>query len=226
VKLTFFDTETTGLPDKEPFLSSPELGPEITEYAIADWEDGEVTAVVHKLIMPKNSDGFTVDAEGTARTLDGFPMSFRPDAWQGRAVHWNKTDDQTMRERLTPNYLAGSNPTFDCDRVWWEMKRGGAGGKKPGWSHRVINTASIGALLWIQGKVEKTGLGYLAKFFGVDHDAHTSLGDVRAAITVWERMHDEFVYKPKRWAEALAEIAKHSPDASMAEFAAEELAAR
>lgn len=220
--LTFVDTETTGLPDKEPFISSPETGPEITEYAIADWNDGAVTNLVHKLIMPQHApEG---DAEGTVRTADGFPMSFRHDTWKGKAVNWNKTDDQCMRERLTKNYLAGSNPEFDKARIAWEMARSGA--KAPGWSHRILNTASLGYLLWVQGKVERTGLVYLAKFFGIEHEAHTSLGDVRAAILVWEHMYEEFIGRPQRWKEALAEIVKHSPDASMAEFAAEELAGK
>lgn len=226
MRLTFFDTETTGLPDKEPFLSEPELGPEITEYAIVDWDDGAQSGEFHKVIWPRNAP--EPDAEGTVRTADGFPMSFRHDTWKhAGAINWNASDDKIMRERLTPNYLAGSNPTFDLDRVWWEYRRNnGATAKKPGWSHRTINTASLGALLWIQGKVDKTGLVTLAKFFEIEHDAHTSLGDVKAAIGVWERMYEEFIGKPKRWAEALAEIAKHSPDPGMAEFAAEELAAQ
>jgi DNA polymerase III epsilon subunit-like protein len=225
VKLTFVDTETTGLPDKEPFLSSPELGPEITEYAIADWNDGEVTGEFHKLIWPRNPP--EPDAEGICRTLAGFPMSMRHDVWKrASAITWNTSDDRIVRERLSPNHLAGSNPRFDCDRFAFEMRRNGAlkNGKVP-WSHRYLNTASLGYLLWVQGKVEKTGLVYLAQFFGIEHDAHTSLGDVRAAIGVWEHMYEEFIGRPARWKEALAEIVKHSPDASMAEFAAEELAA-
>jgi hypothetical protein len=228
VKLTFFDTETTGLPDKEPFFSSPEMGPEITEYAVADWNDGDTSNLAHKLIQPRNLHVLPPpDAEGIYRTLDGFPLSYRTDTWKhAKAVPWTRDDTELMRERLTPNYLAGSNPTFDCDRVWWEMNRLKPGGKKPGWSHRTINTASIGAMLWVQGKVEKTGLVYLAKFFGIEHDAHTSLGDVKAAIAVWEHMYQEFIGRPMRWREALTEIVKHSPDASMAEFAAEELACK
>lgn len=219
--LTFLDTETTGLPDKEPFLSDPTLGPEITEYAIADWNDGEVSNVIHELVMPRFAPA--ADAEGIVRTADGFPMSFRYDTWKGKAVHWNDVDNARMRARLAQNFLAGSNPEFDKARIAWEMKRSGA--KAPAWSHRVLNTASLGYLLWVQGKVEKTGLAYLAKFFGVEHEAHTSLGDVKAAITVWEHLYEEFIGRPKRWKEALAEIVKHSPDPSMAEFAAEELAA-
>lgn len=218
--LTFLDTETTGLPDKEPFLSAPDTGPEITEYAVADWNDGDVSNVVHKLIMPKHAP--EPDAEGIVRTAAGFPMSFRPDTWKGKAVHWNKTDDHFMAARLPKAFLAGSNPEFDKARIKWEMARSGAA--EPKWSHRVLNTASLGYLLWVQGKVEKTGLVYLAKFFGVEHDAHTSLGDVKAAIAVWEHMYEEFIGRPARWKEALAEIVKHSPDASMSEFAAEELA--
>lgn len=224
--LTFLDTETTGLPEKEPFASNPKLGPEITEYAIADWNDGEVSNLAHKLIQPRNLHELPEpDAEGIYRGVDGFPLSYRADVWKhAKAVPWNLDDCTVMRDRLTKNYLAGSNPEFDKQRIAFEIERFGAGVKVPKWSHRVLNTASLGYLLWVQGKVERTGLVYLAKFFGVEHDAHTSLGDVHAAIKVWEHMYEEFIGRPARWKEALAAIVEHSPDKSMAEFAAEELA--
>jgi DNA polymerase III epsilon subunit-like protein len=221
VILTFLDTETTGVPDKEPFLSDPTLGPEITEYCIATWEDGNVTDLVHKLIMPQNwRDCTTVDGEGIVRTLDGFPLSFRDDTWRGKAVHWNKTDDYAMHRRLPAYQLAGSNPAYDVAVINWELRRS---------RHAVlpycrrVDTSSLGVFLLHQGLVQGTGLVALAKFFGVEHEAHTAKGDVLAAIAVFEAFVEMYYSHPRRMREALHEIAVASPDEGMAEFAKEAL---
>lgn len=215
--LTFFDTETTGAPDREPFISSPELGPEITEYAWATWNDGNVTDVEHKLIMPQNwRDSCQVDEEGIVRTLDDFPLSFREDLWRGRAVHWNKSDDYAMHRRLPTAMIAGSNPAFDVARVQWELKRSG---HAPLPYIRRVDTSSLGVWLYFQGLVTGTGLERLAQYFGVEHEAHTSIGDVKAAIAVFEAFTELYYSGPKRMREALETIAECSPDADMAEFA-------
>ena len=219
-KLVFFDTETTGLPEKEPFRSNPKLGPEIVEYAIADWSDGEVTNIEHKLIWPYNAP--EPDAEGICRTTDGYPLRFRKDEWgAAKAVKWNLADSRTVLQRFKGHQLAGSNPAYDMALVRFEQDR--IGQPWPQWSHRKVDTAAAGVWLYIQGVVEQTGLVALAKHFGIEHDAHTAMGDVLASIKVFERLIDEFVLKPKRMREALAEIVEHSPDASMADFAREAL---
>jgi DNA polymerase III epsilon subunit-like protein len=224
-RLTFLDTETTGLPEKEPFFSDASIGPEITEYALATWEDGNTTDLVHKLVKPRNLHALPPpDEEGIYRGVDGFPFSYREDTWKhAKAVPWNLDDSKLLTARLKNELIAGSNPGFDMQRIEFEQRRFGQ--PVPKWQHRKLDLSSLGYLLWVQGKVERTGLVYLAQFFGIEHEAHTSIGDVKAAIAVWEKLVEEFMYKPARWAEALAEIVKHSPDASMAEFAAEELAA-
>jgi len=218
VKLNVFDTETTGVPEKAPFLHDPTLGPEITEYALATWEDGKVTNVEHKLIMPQNwRETCEVDEEGIVRTLDGFPLSFREDTWRGKAVHWNKTDDHTMHRRLPEAMVCGSNPAFDVQRVNWELDRS---------SHpplpyiRRVDTSSLGVFLYFQGLIQGTGLGTLTAYFGVEHEAHTALGDVTATIAVLERFIDLYVYHPRLHREALETIVQCSPDKDMGEFAA------
>lgn len=220
--LNVFDTETTGAPEKEPFFHNPELGPEITEYALATWEDGKVLNFEHKLIMPQNwRETCTVDeADGIVRTLDGFPLSFREDTWRGRCVHWNKTDDQAMHRRLPEAMLCGSNPAFDVRMVNWELKRSG---HPPLPYLRRVDTSSLGVYLYFQGLIEGTGLERLAKFFEVEHEAHTAKGDVLATIAVLENFIDLYVYKPRIYREALQEIANCSPDEGMAEFAANAL---
>lgn len=215
--LTFFDTETTGAPDREPFISNPELGPEITEYALATWNDGEVTAVEHKLIMPQHwRETCVEDEEGIVRTPDGFPLSFREDTWRDRCVSWNLTDCYAMHRRLPAAMVAGSNPAFDIARVQWELKRCG---HAPLPYIRRVDTSSLGVFLYFQGLVQGTGLERLAQHFGIEHEAHTSIGDVMAAIKVFEAFTELYYSGPKRMREALEEIAECSPDADMAEFA-------
>lgn len=217
--LNAFDVETTGTHNREPFLSNPELGPEITEYCFATWNDGEITNIEHKLIMPQNwRDTCVVDeADGIVRTPDGFPLSFREDTWRGKAVHWNKTDDHAMHRRLADgNMMLGSNPTFDVRCVDWELRRSGA---KPLPYTRRVDTSSLGVWLLHQGLVQSTGLGALAAFFGVEHEAHTSRGDVLAALAVFEKLTEMYYSHPRQMREALETIAEASPDADMAEFA-------
>lgn len=225
MKLNIFDTETTGVPEGQPFLDDPRLGPEITEYALATWEDGKVTNVEHKLIMPQNwRDTCTVDEDandGIVRTLDGFPLSFREDTWRGKAVHWNKTDDYLMHRRLPEAMVCGSNPAFDVARVNWELKRSG---HPPLPYIRRVDTSSLGVYLFFQGLIQGTGLGALTAYFGIEHEAHTAMGDVMATIAVLECFIDLYHYQPRIRAEALEEIAKLSPDASMADFARRALA--
>jgi DNA polymerase III epsilon subunit-like protein len=220
--LTFLDTETTGLPDKEPFLSDPTIGPEITEYCLATWNDGNVTDVVHKLIYPRNwRDTCAEDEEGIVRTPDGFPLSFREDAWRaGSAVKWNRADDQLMHRRLPVAQLAGSNPAYDVQIINWELKRNG---HPPLPYCRLVDTSSLGVFLLHQGLVQGTGLERLAQFFGIEHEAHTSKGDVMASIAVFEAFVELYYSGPKRMREALEAIAEASPDEGMAEFAKEAL---
>jgi DNA polymerase III epsilon subunit-like protein len=223
VILTFTDTETTGLPDKEPFLSRPELGPEVVEYAIADWEDGETSNVEHVLIKPRNLlEVATEDDDGTWRTLDGYPLRYRGDEWKAAgAACWNLTDSQRVLRRLANRQtLAGSNPGFDRDRFAFELARFPVKGANPYWNHRMVGTEHLAVFLLHAGLVESRGLVALAQFFGVEHDAHTALGDVRASIAVFEHMVDLYHYRPRMMREALEEIASCSPDEGMAEFAA------
>lgn len=217
--LTFFDTETTGTHDREPFISSPELGPEITEYTFATWNDGNVTDVDTKLILPRNwRDTCVQDEEGIVRTPDGFPLSFREDTWRGAgAINWNASDDRAMHKRLANGtMMAGSNPAYDVRCVQFEMKRNGA---KPLAYVRRVDTSSLGVWLLHQGLVEGTGLERLAAFFGIEHEAHTSRGDVLAAIAVFEALTEMYYSRPRDMREALETIAECSPDADMGEFA-------
>jgi DNA polymerase III epsilon subunit-like protein len=190
MRITIIDTETTGLPKHFPDGS----GPEITEYCIADWDsdkpDGErVTNLVHVLVMPQNPP--PPDKEGIHRTPDGFPLSFRADEWKHKkAKPWGQEDNRRIFDRLHGKYIGGSNPRFDVDRFRWETDRFSKGGPRFEHHHRVMDLNAVGFPLWVTGKTESTGLVSLAKYFEIEHDAHTSDGDVRASIEVFERLLD------------------------------------
>jgi DNA polymerase III epsilon subunit-like protein len=187
VKLVFVDTETTGLPKHFPAGD----GPEITEYCLATWEDGEVSDVVHVLVQPQNAPA--PDKEGICRTPDGFPLSYRPDQWKhAKAKPWSADDNKRMFARLHGAYVAGSNPRFDLDRIRFEVDRFSSGGPRPEVQHRICDLNALGYPYWVCGLAESTGLVSLAKMFGVEHDAHTSNGDVFASIAVFEKILDEF----------------------------------
>ncbi len=223
MKLTFFDTETTGLPDREPFLSSPEHGPEIVEYAFAEWEDGSLGPVSHHYVKPRNLHLLPPpDEEGTYRTLDGFPLRYRADEWKhAKAVCWNADDSKRVHLHLARRTLAGSNPGFDAARVDFEVARFGGGFKRVDWDHRMVGTEHLGVFLLHQGLIQSRGLGALAEYFGVEHeDAHTAAGDLVASVKVFECLVELYHFRPERMREALETIAECSPDPDMAEFAA------
>ncbi len=185
MKLTFCDTETTGLPKHFPAGD----GPEITEYCFATWEDGKTSDVVHVLVQPQNPP--PADKEGICRTPDGFPLSYRPDQWKhAKAKPWSAEDNRRVFDRMHGAHIGGSNPRFDVERFRFEVDRFSKGGPRFEHHHRVMDLNALGYPLWVAGLVESTGLVALAKYFGVEHDAHTSNGDVLASIAVFEHLLD------------------------------------
>lgn len=185
MKITFVDTETTGLPKHFPDGS----GPEVVEYCFATWEDGKTSDLVHVLVQPQNPP--PADKEGIVRTPDGFPLSYRPDQWKhAKAKPWSADDNRTVFTRMHGCYIGGSNPRFDVERFRFEVERFSKGGPRFEHHHRIMDLSALGYPLWVAGLVESTGLVALAKYFGVKHDAHTSKGDVLASIAVFERLLD------------------------------------
>lgn len=202
MKIVFLDTETTGLPKHFPSGA----GPECTEYCLADWDDGKVSDLIHVRVMPQNAPPADPKT-GVVRTPDGFPLSFRPDEWTAHnAKPWSAEDNRRVFDRLHGKYVGGSNPRFDLDRFRFEVDRFSKGGPRFETQHRIMDLNALGFPLWVAGVVESTGLVALAKYFNVEHDAHTSNGDVLASIAVFERLLDEFLIKPKRMREFLTEV--------------------
>lgn len=219
--LTVLDTETTGLPDKAPWIEHPEMGPEIVEYALATWCDGLVSDVECHRVKPRNLHLLPAPEGDTYHTADGFPLRYNAAEWKG-AVPWNLDDCHRMRRRLDGQIILGSNPGFDKDRVAWEHQRFQV--ERPKWFYSHADTGSMAIWLRLQGLIENCKLTTLSSYFGVEHDAHTALGDVLATIAVFEKLFDLNVYHPNLWRDALAEIVECSPDKGMAEFATKALA--
>lgn len=166
----FVDTETTGLgPDAE-----------IIEIAIVRWCAGKSEVLLNEKVKPKHG------CPPEAARINGYSEALWADAQP-----WDLDCTTAVQEILAGAFIGGSNPAFDKKMIDIECAR--TSQKAPRWSHRELNTASIGFLLWITGEVNGTGLGELARYFGVMHDAHSALGDCRAAIAVWEKMFDRFV---------------------------------
>lgn len=222
MKLTFVDTETTGLPKHYPDGAC-----EITEYCFATWEDGKTSDGIHRLVQPQNAPA--PDKDGICRTPDGFPLSYRPDQWKhAGAKPWGAEDNRLVFDRLHGANVGGSNPRFDLERFRFEVERFSKGGPRAEPSHRIMDLNALGYPLWASGAVESTSLVKLAAYFGIEHDAHTSNGDVLASIAVFERLLDEFLFRPKRMREFLVELVEcysvEGEDQSLAVAAGEVLA--
>lgn len=196
MKLHFLDTESTGL--------DVAAGVELTEVAIVLWEDGNVTELFERPFIPRRGC-----PENVAR-INGYDESLWREAG---AKHFGIADARDLQRLLEGAYVAGSNPDFDKRMISAEHHRCGA--PAPAWSHRSLNTASLAWPLWALGEVEGTGLGTLSKYFGIEHDAHSAIGDCRAAIKVWEALFDLYIHKPRVWRDALAEISNAGDPGSM-----------
>lgn len=197
----FIDTETTGL--------DPLLGAEIIEIACATWNDGDVSEEWHKLILPARG------CPEEAAKINGYSEA----DWRANGAQpFSIQDAKYLIDRFEGHYIGGSNPDFDKRMIEASCHR--CGQPKPKWSHSSLNTASLAWPLWAEGKVEQTGLVALAAFFGIEHAAHTAMGDVLATIAVWEALFDLYIYKPRVMREALIEIAgDDQTDAALRDFA-------
>lgn len=196
VVLYFCDVETTGLIDKYPEA-------EITEIAVVSWCEGDKEVLLHERVRPK---------KGMPEESKPFNKSYDEKLWAS-ADPWDAQASQAVAELLKGHYICGSNPDFDKRMITAECFR--TGQPAPRWHHRGINTASLGFPLYLIGEVEQTGLEHLAKYFGVEHKAHTALGDCYAAIGVWEAFFDLYLHRPKMMQEALIEMKTHLEEGSV-----------
>jgi DNA polymerase-3 subunit epsilon len=200
----FLDTETTGL--------DPQAH-ELVEIAIATWNDGEVVELLERPYLPRNGCSAEVAA------LNGYDEEL----WRSAgAEHFEIKHAKEIAALVEGALLGGSNPDFDKRMIKAACHR--TGQPEPKWSHRSLNTCSLAWPLWAMGQVESASLGALTGFFGIEHAAHSAMGDVKAAIKVWEALFDLYIHKPKAMQEALHEIAEQATgdgDQALAVFAGE-----
>lgn len=191
MRIVFLDTETTGL-DADRCA--------IVQYALAVWNDGDVTATASRFVMP------WVGAELQPRALQ--VNGYHPETWAAvGATPFGADDIRTMHDFLGGAVVGGSNVNFDKGFVAAACKR--FGGQPPRWNHRNADTGSMAFPLHASGIVESTGLGALTKHYGIDYDGdaqHDAARDVAATIAVFEALCADLLFKPARWREALEEI--------------------
>lgn len=202
MRIVFCDTETTGLsPDHCAVIS----------YCAAVWNDGDVTALTHRKVLPW--DGAVITPE--ACRVNGYNAP----GWAAEgATPLNAEDIKTFHEYLNGAVVGGSNVGFDKGFIAAECRRLGA--QPPRWNHRNADTSAMAFPLVVAGAVENAGLAALAEYFGVTHERpHDAVSDVEATIQVFERLCDELLFRPRQWKEALAEIyAKAGPESGIVSY--------
>jgi len=187
----FVDTETTGLLDKYP-------DSEIIELAIVKWQDGDTETVLHAYIQPKKP------CPPEAAKIN----RYTPARWKAEGAEtWDIACSKEVSAMLKGAFMGGSNPAFDQQMLKVECFR--TGQPMPDWSHRKLDTSALGYILWVYDLVPRTGLVTLAEYFGIEHDAHTALGDCLASIKVWESFCELFMYRPRMMREALEAIERN-----------------
>lgn len=204
MRIVFFDTETTGLIDKNPKA-------EIVEYAGATWDDGDVSGEFHRYVIPV----FGCPAEAAA--INGYDEA----KWRGAGAETFKVPHATeLRQRLDGMMIGGSNPDFDKKMIRASCER--LGQPVPDWSYKHLDLGAYGLLLQLAGEIVNAKLETLAAYFGIPHEAHTAMGDVKASIGVWEAIHDRFLRDPRIMKAALLEIADQAAtdeDTDLEEYA-------
>lgn len=204
MRIVFCDTETTGLDSSRAAIVS---------YALAVWNDGEVTARVSRKVMPH------AGAEITPKAVQ--VNGYHPDDWKAAGAMAMGPDDlKTFHEYLSGAVVGGSNVAFDKGFIAAACER--LGGKPPRWNHRDADTGKIAFPLWAAGLVESTGLESLVKYFDLGNvytKPHDAECDVNATIAVFEALCDLLLFKPARWREALEEVSRFSPGAGAGQIA-------
>ncbi len=208
-RFSFGDTETDGL--AESVEECVAEGRQVIEYAFVIWEDGERKDSIVRKVMP-TGDAITRAEECAAKGWNHFERtSWMNPTGQPReysaALPWSEHDCENVDRFLAGETLAGSNPRFDLTVLKGQFYQ--FGDKFPELAtHRMLDVGALAWPLWTVGLTEKTGLAPLAKLLGVEHKAHTAMGDVEACIACFEILIDSYIYRPRQQAELLHELGK------------------
>jgi DNA polymerase III alpha subunit (gram-positive type) len=171
LRIVFFDTETSNLPERNP-------NAEIIAYTTRVWVDGNV---------------------GEPRTIHTFPYGevhpeaakingYTPEEWtrRGAVRQFDWHDVTNLREALGNDAIIGGHNTgFDTDMVCRMFAR--ANLSPPKWNYRKVDTQAMAQALVAIGAIKSASLVNVANYIGCDiSGAHTSEGDVNMTIAVWE----------------------------------------
>ena len=211
LRLTFADTETTGLADTvdEALIRDRE----VIEYAFVTWEDGDQVRSFERKVMPSPGQP-TTDAEFCASK--GWNHFTGASDWlvkvgereYGPAKRWSLEDCDNVDSFLKGETLAGSNPGFDLNMFKAEFARLDRLQSFPKLATpRMLDIGQGAWFLFAAGLVDRTGLEPLAKYLGVEHKAHTAMGDVLACIGCFERLCDEYLFRPRKLTGLLRDVA-------------------
>ncbi len=193
--LKFLDTETTGLPKYGPVA--------MIQYCVAVWEDGIVTSVHDRLILPPAD----VIPQAKAVEVNGYDRA----AWiAAGATPFNDADAELLDGLLGSDaVIAGANVAFDKEIVGIEFSRMGL--LAPDWSHRDADISKMAYPLIANGELSSASLKAVAAFFGhtVQGGLHSAPADVEAAIVCFEGLIDRLVLQPAQWRAALEKCAAY-----------------
>ncbi len=200
-RLAFTDVETSGLAGDPPSIDEAiKSERQIIEYAVCIWQDGQISKRFEKKVMP-TGQGLIDAVDCAAKGYNHFDEKnwFRKvgEREYAPALPWSVDDCGQVSELLEGETIAGSGPAFDLVMYKAEFFRQVKAFPKLA-THRMLNTGDLAWPLWYAGLVEKTGLETLAKFLGVEHKAHTAMGDVLACISVWEILAESYVGAPRK----------------------------
>ncbi len=200
--ITFTDTETSGLADTVDEAITNDI--EVVEYSFAIWspEHGTEKIMVEQ-VMP------SADAEpGAIHCASKGWNHYDRSRWDlVKAKRWNGDDCEEVAEYLEGATMGGSNPRFDLCMYKAEFARLGFLNDFPKLgTHRLCDVGALAWPMWAYRLTEKTGLATLTELLGIEHKAHTAMGDVRACIEVFEALCDQFIDKPRLLRELLVEL--------------------
>lgn len=167
MRVVFVDCETGHL--------DPQLG-NILSYTIQAWADGLTGPAQTVYLLP------TLPVDPGAAKVNGYT----PEEWarRGATRHFDWNDRQILTA-LDGAIVGGHNVKFDLGFIEAECRRLQVA--VPSWNHRNIDTQALSMPLVAMGVIKSASLKDVAAFLGLpSHDAHTSEGDVRNTIAVWE----------------------------------------
>lgn len=189
MRLVCLDTETTGLYPYGRMRDDGSPGDDqIIEYTLQVWNDGERAEAQTLRVWPvvrdakRNPTGLIEVAPEVCKINGYDPATWGAD----RAFDWR---DMSNLQLLDGALVLGHNVEFDLNFVRGEFLRHGV--KPPRWNYRTLDMQKIAGPLVALGVISSAGLGDLCDYFGISKEGrHSSRGDVRMTLDVWERFLD------------------------------------